>query len=855
MAQETVIHLEKYSTEAKNLVAGAQSIADSFSHSQVDPLHLLYKALKQPGIVDVFQKLGAEAKTISSLIDTAFERFNKSESGMAYLSTSMLDLLKRAEKDANNDLVGVDNLLNALTQEIRGTVGPILQQFSISPGDFRPYANSLKGVAVVRDSNITNNSFTRDLIARANNGEFGLLINRDAEVRRLLQILSRKNKNNPLLVADPGVGKSAIVEGVAQRFAKGEVAPTLAKMSLVELEIPALTSGAKSRSDIEERVKQVLNGFKQESKSAILVIDRIENLFNQSQLLNIADIFKVLLSRSEVRIFGTTTPENLKKINEKDSSFSRYFTILNVEAPTSEQAIEMLRGSADRYEKYHQINITDSAIVSSVNLAKRYIQDKCLPDSAFDILDEATARKKLESTGHTAEMDQDIRRLNSLKAQQSKLNSDTDPKAAKTLSHINNEIAELEPKVSEQKSKFEAKRGVVLSLKRVRDEYNKAREELGNLQGTQNFARIGELEHSILPNLKSKLDQMDTFIAKEGAVNISNVVVENDIAAVIAEWTGIPVAKMLEEEANKLLKMEERLTYRVVGQSEAVNAVSKAVRRSRAGLREARRPIGSFLFLGPSGVGKTELAKSLAELLFDNEEAITRFDCSEFGERHTVARLLGAPPGYSGAEIGGELVNAIKKHPYSVLLFDEVEKAHPDIFNILLALLDDGRVSSSMGDTADCSNTVVILTSNIGSNHILGAPEEMFSTPEGQEKMHNLLRGELKKFLRPEFINRLDNTIVFRALSTDNLRGILDIQIRNLEKLLVERELKIELTEEAKNVMVEISVDGAMGARPLKRSIIKHIQDPLTEKMLKGGIKNGTILHIDVNNNREFIFD
>ncbi|HEY2366234.1 MAG TPA: AAA family ATPase, partial [Polyangiaceae bacterium] len=513
----------------------------------------------------------------------------------------------------------------------------------------------------------------------------------------------------------------------------------------------------------------------------------------------------------------------LRKIHDKDPALLRRFSVLEINPPTPDQAIEVLRGIATRFEKHHNVRIGDPAIVSSVRLAKRYVQDKALPDSAIDLLDEAAARKRVEIDGVPADVDNAIRRLSSLKAQRSSLADDADAMSTKTRDRLDKEIAELEPHVSELRAKIDSRRGALAAQSSLREEYERLQKELEEARAAQNFAKLGELEHVTMPDVKRRLDAADAAATKEGVTQMPNIVGEEEVAVVLGDWTGIPVAKMLESDADKLLKMEERLTKRVVGQDEAVRAVSRAVRRGRVGLRDPGRPIGSFLFLGPSGVGKTELAKALAEFLFDDEQSMTRLDMSEFMEKHMAQRLVGAPPGYVDSEEGGFLTEAVRRRPYSVLLFDEVEKAHADVFNLLLQVLDDGRLTDGRGRTADFSNTVVIMTSNIGSQRILETDVKMFESAEGREALRDVLREELRNFLRPEFLNRIDDVIIFRPLSKKDLRGIVDIQLRRLEKLVADRELKLDLTEGAKGALVEISYEPAFGARPLKRAILKKL--------------------------------
>jgi ATP-dependent Clp protease ATP-binding subunit ClpB len=864
MAAEQTIHLERYAPDAKALVAGAQSLADERKHPQVEPIHFLARAVdRDRGIAEVFKKAGADPADVAAEAETQLARLPKAGPGLAYLSTAMLSLLGRAEKEADKQPVTIEHLLNALSQEIRGPAGAVLQAFGLGPGSFRAHMSALKSVPRDTGSSTTAaaatapadiSRFTQDLTARAKNGGFDPVIGRDNEVRRLVQILERRQKNHPLLVGEPGVGKTAIVGALAQRIASGDVPHNLAGLQLLELEIGTLVAGAKLRGEIEERLKQVVSAVR--SKDTVLIIDGIESLFGQGAAgSGVGDMLKPLLARGEVRLLATTTPEGVKRMQEKDAILLRRFTLLTIDPPTPDGAVEILRGIATRYETHHRVQIGDPAVTAAVRLAKRYLQDRALPDNAVDLLDEAAARKRVEIDGLPAQVDDAIRRLASLKAQLAGLADDTDAMSLKTKERLEKEVRELEPGVLEMRQKYDARRGAVVAQASAREEHNKLQAEFEEARRTQNFAKIGEIEHVRLPEAKKKLEEADAAVAKLGLPTAqSNIVAEEDVAVVLGDWTGIPVAKMLEAESEKLLKMEERLSARVVGQAEAVRAVSRAVRRGRVGLRDPGKPIGSFLYLGPSGVGKTELAKALAEFLFDDEQSMTRLDMSEFMEKHMAQRLVGAPPGYVDSEEGGFLTEAVRRKPYSVLLFDEVEKAHADVFNLLLQVLDDGRLTDGRGRTADFSNTVVIMTSNIGSQRILETDPKLFESQDGRDALRDVLRDELKNFLRPEFLNRIDDVVIFRPLSKDDLRGIVDIQLRRLEKLLVDRELKLSLTEDAKKKLVDLGYEPAFGARPLKRAILKNVQDPLAEEILAGGYTVGSIVKVDVAEGDTFKF-
>jgi ATP-dependent Clp protease ATP-binding subunit ClpB len=859
MATEQTMHLEKYAADAKALVAGAQNLADERKHVQVDPIHLLAYALdRDPGVAEVFKKSGASPHDVAGEAESQLSKLPKAGPGLAYLSTAMIALLQRAEKEADKGSVGVEHLLNALSYEIRGPAAVVLQAFSLGPGSFRPNMAALKSVPREVTTGVTTTEgasrYLHDLTARAKEKGFDPVIGRDVEVRRLLQILERRQKNHPLLVGDPGVGKSAIVGALAMRVASGDVPQNLATMQILELETGLLLAGAKLRGEIEDRLKAVMASIK--GKESLLYIAQLESLLGSGAgSSGVGDLMKPLLARGEVRILASTTAEGIRKLTEKDPNLLRRFTVLTIDPPTPERAVEVLRGIATRYETHHKVQIGDPAITAAVRLAKRYVQERALPDSAIDLLDEAAARKRVEIDGLPAHMDDAIRRVASLKAQLEGLRDDTDAMSTKTRERIEKEIRELEPSVAEMRLKLESRRGAVAAQAAIQTEMNKLQEQLEQARKEQNFAKLGELEHVQIPEVRRRLEAANNAVAAAGLKDaISSVVGEEDVAQVLCDWTGIQVSKMLEAESDKLMKMEDRLSHRVVGQPEAIRALSRAVRRGRVGLRDPGKPIGSFLFLGPSGVGKTELAKALAEFLFDDEQAMTRLDMSEFMEKHMAQRLVGAPPGYVDSEEGGFLTEAVRRRPYSVLLFDEVEKAHADVFNLLLQVLDDGRLTDGRGRTADFSNTVVIMTSNIGSQRILETDTKLFESDEGREALRDVLREELKNFLRPEFLNRIDDVIVFRPLTKPDLRGIVDIQLRKVEKLVADRELKLELTEQAKMRLVDIGYEPAFGARPIKRAIVRAIQDPLAEELLAGGYTNGSTVKCDIDGEEGFKF-
>jgi ATP-dependent Clp protease ATP-binding subunit ClpB len=838
----------KYAPDAKALVSGAQALADDRKHAQVEPVHLLARALdRDKGVAAVFKAAGAPPGDALQEAETQLGRLAKSAGELAYLSSAMLTLLGRAEKEADKGLVTTEHLLNALSQEIRGAAAIVLQSFALGPGSFRPHMKQL--ASVPRETggggSFEPSKYMRDLSQLAREGSFDPVIGRDVEVRRMVQILERRQKNHPLLVGDPGVGKTAIVNELATRLHAREVPPHLADLRILELEVGAITAGAKLRGDVEARMQQAIASVKGKGEIA-LYISSIDSLFGQgSSSSAMGDLLKPMLARGEIRIIADTTVEGLKRLEERDSAFVRKFSTVSVAAPTQDQAIEILRGVATRYEKFHNVRIGDPAVTAAVRLAKRYVQDRALPDSAIDLLDEASGRKRVELEGVPSAFDGLLRRVQSWKVQLEGVIDDTDEQSVKTRERLQKELAENEPKILAERAKFESRRGAVAAVEAIRKEYKTLEGDLSAAREKKDFAKLGELEHVKMPEAKKRLETAETAAASFGTGGPSRDVTAENIAEVLGDWTGIPVAKMLEAESDKLTKMEARLEKRVVGQSVAVKSVSRAVRRGRVGLRDPGKPIGSFLYLGPSGVGKTELAKALAEFLFDDEQSMTRLDMSEFMEKHMAQRLVGAPPGYADSEEGGFLTEAVRRKPYSVLLFDEVEKAHPDVFNLLLQVLDDGRLTDGRGRTADFSNCVVIMTSNIGSQRILESDPKLFESEDGRDAMRDVLMTELRNFLRPEFLNRIDDVVVFRPLSKDDLRGIVDIQLKRLEKLLADREITLDLTEAAKKQLVEVGYEPAFGARPLKRAILRSVQDPLAEQILAGAYAPNTVVMVD----------
>jgi ATP-dependent Clp protease ATP-binding subunit ClpB len=852
----TTLSLSRYSVEAKSQVSGAQALADDRKHPEVLPLHLLVRMIERlPAVIEVMRAAGVDVIELTAAANRALQALPTSREP-AYLSEAMLDLLERAERNADRQRsseVGLDALLDALSQEIRGSAGELLGAHGVLPGSLRPHYGILRRTNAALGAPVTSSNFTRDWVELARKGLLDPTIGRDTELRRLLTVIERRTKSHPLLVAEPGVGKRALVGALARSIAQGDVPTSLANARLLELDLAALVAGARLRSDVEDRTRQLLGQLRAQKGLSILLVQSLDQLFSPGQTSGgVGEVLRANLDQDELRFLATVTPDGRRRLQERDPMLLRSFTDIELREPSIEEATAIVRAAAARYEQHHLITIEESAIGACVRLAKRYLQDRFLPESAIDLLDESAATRRVETDGLKPEDEDTIQRLIGLRAQVQSLTSGKDADSQAVFLKLRTEAEELEPKVQKLRSERDSRRGLVVSVRDLRAELEKAQAELAQAQTEKNWARVGELEHSVIPPLKEKLSQAE---AKAGPAEEARPSLrEQDVARCLAQWTGIPVAKMLEAEAKKLLAMEERLGERVVGQTEAVHAVARAVRRGRVGLRDTKRPIGSFLFLGPSGVGKTELGKSLAEFLFDDEQALTRLDMSEFMERHMAQRLVGAPPGYADSEQGGFLTEAVRKKPYSVLLFDEVEKAHADVFNLLLQVLDDGRLTDGRGRLADFSNTVVIMTSNIGAPKILEAAAGGFDTEESVENLRQQVLEELRKFFRPELLNRIDDVVVFRPLSREGLRRIAQIQLKQLQRLVADQNLSIEADPAVLDKLVELGYDPALGARPLKRVVAKLLQDPLAEALLSGRYTAGQTIRINVAENGDLNF-
>jgi ATP-dependent Clp protease ATP-binding subunit ClpB len=844
----TTLSLDRYLPAAKSLVAHAQALADERRHVEVQPVHLLARALERGRSTRaVFERATPNVLDFERAVERSLSTLPLGKEP-SYLSDAMIDLLGRAERDAALERaprITPAHVLNALSQEIRGAAGEILSAFGVAPGALRRHVGLLDekadGQGVEPSSELT-----RPLSQGPGAGD--PVLARAGEVRRLVTILERRQKHHPLLVGEVGVGKRAIIRALGRRIAAGDVPTRLIGAQLLELDLGAVVAGTRLRGEVEERLRKVLASLGGGSGTEnILVIPGLEQLLGQGAAgASLGDVLRPALSRGDLRVLCTTTPDGLRKLSEKDPLLARSFTQIAVEEPGVADAVEIVRGVAQGIERHHGVAIQDRAVVAAVELAKRYLQERRLPESAIDLLDEAAAAKRVETDGMPLDLDRVIHRLDSLSAQLASLADDDEPSARQLAEALEVERVALSPRATTLRAEIEERRTATAAIKATRRELAAAEAERERAREAKSFGRLGELEHAVIPELGARLAKEEEAARAKGGSEPAARLREQDVAATLASWTGIPVDKMLEAEAEKLLKMESRLGERIVGQDHALSAVARAVRRGRVGLRDPKRPIGSFLLLGPSGVGKTELAKALAEFMFDDEASLTRLDMSEFMERHMAQRLIGAPPGYADSDQGGFLTEAVRRRPYSVLLFDEVEKAHQDVFNLLLQVLDDGRLTDGRGRSADFSNTVVVMTSNIGSERILDADAKLFESEDGRQALRDVLFDSLGRFFRPEFLNRLDDVIVFRPLSKADLRRIVDIRLRELSRLLAPRRLRLEVSDAAKQRLVELGYEPALGARPLKRTLVKELQDPLAQVLLTSPPSEGGVVQVEL---------